>query len=117
MARTSRILLEEPGELKSEGGGEERGGLFAVLIDVRCETAFADHLRLSHPLPAPSSNFVSAPSQSLHFPPRRRRHQVQLNQSRNIQPGGKLKKELKVGRHCTERISETRAILRFFPPF
>ena len=55
-------------------------------------------------LSCPSSNFVSAPSQSLHFPSTSTLHfggggeYVQLNQRRNIQRGGKLKKELKLER-------------------
>ena len=53
-------------------------------------------------LSCPSSNFVSAPSQSLHFPSTLHfgggGEYVQLNQRRNIQRGGKLKKELKLER-------------------
>ena len=122
MARTSCILLLGGlRELKCEEASER--GPFAVLIDVRCETAslplsvspiifdfpirflsFAQ-VHILYPL---HLNHCIYPSPRPDRRRRRRRHQeqVQLNQRRNIQHSGRLKKELKLGRHSQRGLAK-----------
>ena len=87
---------------------QKRRGSFAILIDVRCETASVHPIIFDFPI-----RFLPQLQVQILYPlhlnhcifprrRRRRRRQVQLNQRRNIQCGRKLKKELKLGRHCAD---------------